>query len=436
MKRASTFAVAASVLASSLYLATAAAPALSQKAGKAPEKSQKKGKTKPGEVTLTDGRVVKLSPAVHPLLIALETASKLPDNADFDAKLAAARAAATTPEERYLIELYEVRHALAANQPDREMAAREAVLATGITNAEENYALNERIGILANQRGDNAKAEQAFTRLVELKPNDSTALWNLSVAKSKLKKDAEALALIERAIAAHAAAGTKAEEGWYGRALELAQRTRATDKSIALSRDLLAAYPSAQNWRNALIVHRNGVRTDRAANIDALRLMRASKALKEPSEYYALSASLAEAGYPGEAKAVLDEAVSARALARGDEDYRRIDALIAGKIDEDRRSLAGLEARASSLSGTQALKGGDALLGYGEYAKAATLYRAALAKGGVDAGLVNTHLGMALALSGDKAGAEAAFRAVTGSRAVLAGYWLIWLTQPQLTGAV
>jgi hypothetical protein len=32
-------------------------------------------------------------------------------------------------------------------------------------------------------------------------------------------------------------------------------------------------------------------------------------------------------------------------------------------------------------------------------------------------------------MSGDRAGAETAFRAVTGSRADLAAYWLSWLNQ-------
>lgn len=435
MNKASTFAIAASVLASSLYLAAPTTPAMSQKSSKA-EKARKT-KAKPGEVTLNDGRVITLSEKVHPLVIALAAASQLPDNADYDAKLAAARAAATTPEERYLIETYESRHAQVANDRTREIAAREAVLASGVASANEDFAINERLGILAGEANDFARAERAFARVVELRPNEPSALWNLSVAKSRLKKEGEALALIERAIAAKTAAGGKAEEGWYGRALELAQRGGAHDRAIAVSRDLLAAYPTSQNWRNVLIVYRNSVRNDRAANIDALRLMRASKSLKESNEYYSLAAGLAEAGYPGEAEAVLKEAAQARALIAGGEDYQRINALVAGKVSEDRASLAGMEARARTGTGSLALKTADAYLGYGEYAKAIPLYRTALTKSGVDLGTVNTHLGMALALSGDKAGAEAAFRAVTnGPRAPLAAIWLLWLTQPQLaTGA-
>ena len=56
----------------------------------------------------------------------------------------------------------------------------------------------------------------------------------------------------------------------------------------------------------------------------------------------------------------------------------------------------------------------------------------ALQKGGVNADAVNTHLGIALAASGDKAGAKTAFGAVTtGTRGEIAGLWTFWLDHPE-----
>ena len=81
-------------------------------------------------------------------------------------------------------------------------------------------------------------------------------------------------------------------------------------------------------------------------------------------------------------------------------------------------SLAPTEARAKSANdGKLAALTGEAYYGQGNYAKAAELYRLALQKGGVDANEVNTRLGIALAASGDKAGAKAAFEAVRALRA-------------------
>ncbi len=78
-------------------------------------------------------------------------------------------------------------------------------------------------------------------------------------------------------------------------------------------------------------------------------------------------------------------------------------------------------------TGQMARTTADAFYGYGHYAEAADLYRAALQKGGEDANLVNTRLGASLALAGRRAEAEAAFHAVTGTRATLAQFWLLWL---------
>jgi hypothetical protein len=52
-----------------------------------------------------------------------------------------------------------------------------------------------------------------------------------------------------------------------------------------------------------------------------------------------------------------------------------------------------------------------------------------MGKPGVDAGVANLHIGMALARAGDKAGATAALNAVTGPRADIAKFWLTYVNQ-------
>src|SRR3546814_19582267 len=68
--------------------------------------------------------------------------------------------------------------------------------------------------------------------------------------------------------------------------------------------------------------------------------------------------------------------------------------LASGKIASDKASLAaGERDAAKAANGKIAASIGDAYLGYGDYAKAATLYRLGLQKGSVDANEVNTRLG-------------------------------------------
>jgi predicted Zn-dependent protease len=93
-----------------------------------------------------------------------------------------------------------------------------------------------------------------------------------------------------------------------------------------------------------------------------------------------------------------------------------------------RASLPQLAAEAKAGAAARlAVRTADAYYGYGDFAQAAELYRAALTKTGADPNLINLRLGMALARAGDKAGATAALNAVTGPRAELAKFWLVYL---------
>ena len=83
---------------------------------------------------------------------------------------------------------------------------------------------------------------------------------------------------------------------------------------------------------------------------------------------------------------------------------------------------------APAANGKIAASTADAYMGYGDYAKAADLYSVALEKGGVDADMIHTRRGIALAEMGDKAAALAEFDMVNGgNRAAIANYWKLYL---------
>jgi hypothetical protein len=128
----------------------------------------------------------------------------------------------------------------------------------------------------------------------------------------------------------------------------------------------------------------------------------------------------------GEVKSAVEEGRRAGVLAAAD--GAEMLAANNARIAADRASLPGDEAKArSAANGRLALNLGDAYFGYGEYGKAAELFRLALEKGGVEASIANMRLGEALVMGGWRADAEAAFRAVAGPGAELAGLWLTWL---------
>jgi tetratricopeptide (TPR) repeat protein len=282
---------------------------------------------------------------------------------------------------------------------------------------------------MALQRKDYAKAQAEFEKLVQMNPSDSSMLVEIAELQRRQGQNQKAIATLQQGIATQEKAGTKPDESWYRRALAIAYDSKLPAETLATSEALVRAYPNATNWRDVLVIYRDTTRFDDQGNLDILRLMRANSALAGERDYaeYAETASLR--GYPGEAKAVIDEGIAKGALKTTTPFVKEVTASVNPKIAGDKASLPGLEKESkAAANGRAALGTADAYLGYGQYAKAAELYKVALQKGSVDAATVNTRLGFALGKSGDKAGAEAALKSVTGApRDQLARYYLIWL---------
>lgn len=374
-------------------------------------------------------RKFNFSDAARPALAELQTAAQGTDAAAFQAALAKAQAAAKTTDDRYVIAQFQLNQAIKTNDEAGKLAAIEAMIQSGGATEAELPSLYSNLGAITFNAGNYAKAAEAFKKLVELQPNNADAKSNLAAALAQQGNPAEAAALVQQRIAAAKAANQEVPEGLYKQALALAYEAR-SPQSLELSRDLIAAYPTAENWRDGLMIFRDLKNPTGDANLDLMRLMRATKSLNGERDYYELAEAVNSKGLPGEAKAVLEAGIAAKAINPTKPAFKELLDSASSKVEQDRASLGGLEAKAKASSdGKLALNTGDAYYGYGEYAKAAALYRTALEKGSVDANLVNTRLGMALALAGQKAEAEAALKAVSGPRADIAGYWLIWLNQ-------
>ncbi len=196
---------------------------------------------------------------------------------------------------------------------------------------------------------------------------------------------------------------------------------------------LLGGISLAPNdWR--LIVEagrRAGTGDEPQADLDMMRLMRLAKAMTLADNYRAY-VGLAISRLPGEVVAVVNEGKGSGVL-KGSEDFisgpNNAFGVASAKLAADKASLATIDKDAAADPTARAASGGaDALLGYGDYAHAVSLYQVALTKSGVDANRVNARLGIAKANLGDIAGAEAAFGAVkAGPWKNVADYWLVYL---------
>ncbi len=381
----------------------------------------------PAAKAVAGQRKFEISNGARKAIVELQTAVAAKDVAAIPAKLAAAQAVAKSKDDKYVIGQLQLKAAVDQNNSAGIASAIEAMLASGSATAAETSNLYINLGkqyFIAKQFD---RAASTFERVLAIQPGNSDALVMLAETRRSQNRAPDAVALIQKAIAAEIAAGHKPSEAWYKRAVAIAYDAK-MPAAITLSRDWVAAYPSPAAWRDSLRIFGDSAALDDAGQMDLFRLQRASGALAGESDYYRYANTALNKGLSGEAKAVLEEGFALKAIDRSKPIFRDVLAKATNKSAGDRGTLPGFEksARAAAMA-KPAMTTAEAYFGYGEYAKAAALYRVALTKTGVDANLANLRLGMALARMGDKPGATAAFTAVTGPRAAIARYWLNWL---------
>ncbi len=359
---------------------------------------------------------------------AVQKALQAKDFAAASAALPAAEAAATKPADKYYAGLFRYQTALGLKDEKGMTVGVLAMLNSGVAPAEQQGSLNLHLGREAYFAKDYAKASAYFAETIRLgKATPDTYI--LAAETSFAQKQIPAgLALAEQAIAAQKAAGQAAPESWYARAFSVSYNAKMDADAVKWSGLMLKAYPSVTNWRNALILYRNNVSGDAQITLDIYRLMRATKSIAGERDYYDYATIASGRGLPGETKAVVDMAITSDAKLATSKNLAELRAAATPKIAADMAGLPAAEkAAAGAPTGRGAMGTADAYLGYGQDAKAVPMYRLALQKGGIDADAANTRLGIALARSGDKEGARAAFAAVKGQRAGLAALWTLYL---------
>ncbi|QNE31020.1 hypothetical protein F1C10_02980 [Sphingomonas sp. NBWT7] len=391
------------------------------------------------------GPALKLSKEVQGAAAAAQAAIAAKDFATAGTQLATAQAGAKTDDDRYIVaalqlqmEATKIQDARAANQTANDAGLKaplEALVANPKTPAVDVAKYNYQLGIMAANAKDNAGAINYFQRAQQLGYNDP----NLPLQMVKLKMDAGDVAggsaELEKAIDAQVAAGQKPSEDLYRYAIAKTNQKKMGPQTAGWIKKYVVAYPSAKNWRDGLVTYgmtqSSAVTLDKGQKVDMYRLMRATKSLADQYDYETYAQWTYDLGLPYETKAVLEEGKASGkipASSASANDLMRV----ANQAIATEGSLSGVEAKAKAgANGRVAANTGDAYLGMNNYAKAIELYRVALQKGGVDADAVNTRLGIALANSGDKAGAKTAFAAVkTAPRADIASLWTLYLDNP------
>ena len=211
-------------------------------------------------------------------------------------------------------------------------------------------------------------------------------------------------------------------------------RQKNSNGYIATIEKLLNYYPKKSLWADVISrLQRKSGFSDRLA-LDVYRLQLATGNLTATNDYMEMSQLALQAGFPGEAKKVVDEGYANGALGKGTDVDRqkRLRDLVEKRVAENQKVVTGSADEAAG----NAAKDGNALvnLGYnlftsGQVAKGISLMEAGIKKGELkrpdDAKL---RLGTALIQSGQKAKGAQVLKSVQGTDGAhdLANLWVIF----------
>lgn len=385
------------------------------------------------------GPKLNLSPDVVKSLQAAQKAAEAQDFAGAKAALADADSKAKSNDDKYQIGAIKLNTSIASKDSALQTEALNQMLDSGLTSPEQtgqfnaiaaDQALQAKNYDVAIQRGEAAVA--AGYKPEAVNPTIAQAYFAKAGTTNTSAEPArgltvKGLAALKAAADSMKAAGQQPPAQWYQIGVGRAEAAKLPDVTD-WAKWAYQAEPSGQNLRTLVrLFQRANPTISNRENLDVLRLLNVSDGLVIAADFTEYAEMASKTGIYGEVKSVIDKGRSKGVLnaSQGADLYQPAVA----KIASDKSTLGSAEADAQkAANGKIAAATADAYLGYGDYAKAASMFELAKQKGGVDADEVNTRLGIAKAMGGDMAGAKTAFSAVQGgSRKQIAGLWLAYL---------
>jgi tetratricopeptide (TPR) repeat protein len=303
----------------------------------------------------------------------------------------------------------------------------ELMVASGKADPSQLGQFQFFIGGLAYEAQDWAAARTALQAAMAAgHPEDSEAM----IAETYFGEGqaAPGLDYLEGVVDRRAAAGQPVPESWLVRGLQVAYQARLAEQAVEWSTRLVEQNPNQINWQRALQVVNSLSDLDPQAQLDLLRLMRTTDALKERIEFVTYIETADPRIMANEVSRILDAGVQAGIFTTGEEYYAEVKRIVDERAAQDRRDAPGLanEAR-SAASGNAALNAGDVFLSLDSWAEAEEMYALALQKGVADRDRALTRLGIAQAHQGKNAEARATFEQVAGVRLPVAQMWTAYV---------
>jgi len=380
----------------------------------------------------------KLSPGFMKLAAPFQTElgalQKAPDAAKANAlvpKWEALVAAATTPDDKFFAGQFGIGVSQISKNNEIQGRALQLVVDSGkVTGAELGKYLFYMGAAKINAK-DYAGAQAAFAEAQAAGSTEPDLPALLAETYFGQNQNPQGLDALWSGIEARRAAGNPAPAEWYVRGLSIAYRGKMFDQAFRYAVGNVQAYPSKDNWGDALGLARTVGKFQAQETLDVMRLALRTGAMREGGDYSEYIQAADPRRSPGEVLKVVNAGVAAGKLSAGDVFVSDAKTQATARLAADKASLPALErdARAPAASAVTVMAAADTFLSYDDPAKAEALYMAALAKPGVDADRANTRLGIAQVDQGKFAEAQASFAKVGGVRKPIANLWSIYAAQ-------
>jgi tetratricopeptide (TPR) repeat protein len=347
------------------------------------------------------------------------------------AQVDALKAAATTPDDTFIAGQIAAGLGVVAQDMKIIRGGYEAMLATGKYPAADAPKLQNAVGVICYELKDFVcAATQLDAALKGGFKGDNTEVL---LADSFIQQG-QAQVGLERLMAgikARTATGTPAPQDWYRRGLSAAYKAKLLDQAGNFANGLVEAYPTRDNWAGAISILRLVAKYDVQERLDLMRLMQRTGSFTDTPDYFEFIQAADPRRLPAEVISVINEGLAAKKVDANDISVKEALAQATERVNAERPTLGNLEKTASSptATGNSIAATADALMSYGQSAKAEALYRLALQKGGADVQRVNTRIGITLFDQGKYAEAKAMFDGVTGIRQPMTRLWSIYAAQ-------
>ena len=356
--------------------------------------------------------------------------------ADVQARLTQADAfPAKTPYETYVIDRTKIALGAATSNDAMAMTALEAVIGTGRLQAQEqadfilalgNFHYNAKnypkaIEWFKRYQKESAtpqKARAAITRSYYLSGDYASAKTDLLAQIAETEKAGQAPSLEDLRLLASSAAKLKDNPTY-----------------LVSMEKLVALYPTDEYWTDLLHRMQSKPGYNQSHELDVLRLEAVALKAMAPEEYTEMAELDLAAGFPTEAKKVLDAGFANGVLGTGSNaaKHKQLrDKATKGAADDAKNIASGEAGAAKAKDGAGLVNLGYAYVTMDQFDKGIPLMEQGIAKGIAKKGDdYKLRLGMAYAKAGRKDEAVKTLQSVKGDDGLgdLAKYWILWVNR-------